>query len=335
MKFRFGNSMAKKQIRRKKKQSELIAEEHLLFIERILKISVLIVFSIFIIIISYYFGFESGKNEVHGKLVHEKQARKIVEKTLQKLQNQTAAHEIDSPQVQIAEPEKNAMEMTAVPEEKPLMAIIIDDVSFKHDIRNIEATGIPVTMSFLPPSARHPNSAALAQSIPHYMVHLPLQATNFKHEESNTLHIGDSEERIEDRIRKITELYPKVRFINNHTGSLFTEDFESMHKLIEVLDRYGITFVDSRTTAKTKVPEIMKTLHRPYISRDVFLDHSPDVPSVKKAVVHAVKIAKKYGYVIAIGHPHKNTLKGLVESKEVLKQVRLVHIDELADYLKR
>jgi polysaccharide deacetylase 2 family uncharacterized protein YibQ len=329
---------AKQNKTRSKKRSNSkngAAQVHLLFIERVLKVLVAVSFSVLIAIVGYFYGYQTAQNESRHALTKKEQEKKKVEQILQKYQLQSAAHEYDKTppkeDVAVLKKEEPKVELRA----KPLMAIIVDDVSFAHDIRNIEALDIPVTMSFLPPSSRHPHSAELARDVSGYMVHLPLQAKHFNHEEPDTLHVGDSEEKIEKRIMKIAELYPRVRYVNNHTGSLFTEDTESMRRLINVLDRYGITFVDSRTTGKTVLPALMKSLHRPYISRDVFLDHAPDIDSVKKQIAHAVNIAKKYGYVIAICHPHKNTLEGIKESKELLKQVQLVQIDTLVQHLRK
>jgi polysaccharide deacetylase 2 family uncharacterized protein YibQ len=40
-------------------------------------------------------------------------------------------------------------------------------------------------------------------------------------------------------------------------------------------------------------------------------------------------MAKKKGYAIAIGHPHKVTMQALASAKEIFKDVELVYIDEL------
>ena len=284
---------------------------------------------------AYVFGYKSGKTE-HADALHAQQQRNAeLKSALKEARRQTASHEYEKT---LPQPPKREKEPTVPPgvagEKKPMLAIIFDDVSFAHDVRNIKALDLPVTMSFLPPSKRHPDSAKLAAEEPFYMVHFPLEAVSFSGEEPDTLHVGDSEARMEARVRQIKELFPKVQFVNNHTGSKFTADRESMEKLIYALDREGMTFVDSRTTSETAVPALMKSLHRPYISRDVFLDHDPDVEAVKKEIRRAVKIAKKYGYAIVIGHPHKQTLRGVAESKDVLSQVQLVQIDTLAAYMK-
>ncbi|NOQ30634.1 MAG: divergent polysaccharide deacetylase family protein [Helicobacteraceae bacterium] len=226
--------------------------------------------------------------------------------------------------------EKNKNEVIKEPKsDKPKLAIIIDDVSFSWDVKAIKKVGIPLTMSFLPPNKIHPDSAKLARAEKFYMVHLPMEAMKFNTPEPLTLKVSNTRSEIKEHITDIKKLFPEVRFINNHTGSRFTSDESSMKSLISILRNENINFIDSRTTAKTKAPMIMKQFNLPYVGRDVFLDHYPDIKSIKKEIKRAIKIAKKHGSAIAIGHPHKNTLEALSESKEILKEVQLVRIDQL------
>lgn len=297
-------------------------------------VAVLVVVSAFAVT-GYVFGYLSGKKE-HIVALHEQRQQNIeLKSALKRAQKRTASHEYEQAPPQPQPREKAAEPVAEKAGAKPMVAIIFDDVSFSHDVRNIKALDMTVTMSFLPPSKRHPDSAKLAASEPFYMVHFPLEALSFASEEPETLHVGDSEEHIEERVRQIKTLFPKALFVNNHTGSKFTADEPSMEKLVYALDREGMTFVDSRTTSETAVPALMKSLHRSYIGRDVFLDHDPDVEEIKKEVKRAVKIAKKYGYAIVIGHPHKKTLQGLRESRDVLSQVQLVQMDTLVAHMKR
>jgi len=213
---------------------------------------------------------------------------------------------------------------------KPKLAIIIDDVSFRRDVNAIKALGIPLTMSFLPPNKNHPNSAKLAAAQPFYMVHIPLEAISFNATESNTLYVKDSQQLIMKRIEKIKKEFPKVKYINNHTGSKFTANEIAMNRLMFSLRKKNMMFIDSRTTAKTMVPRVMRNYGLPYIARDVFLDHVADVSEIKKQIKKAVAIAKRSGNAIAIGHPRPDTLQALRESKHLFKGVELVGIN---DYL--
>ncbi len=212
---------------------------------------------------------------------------------------------------------------------KPKLAIIMDDVSFLHDVKSIKALHMPLTMSFLPPSNIHPDSARLASNEKIYMVHLPLQAMHFSAEEPTTLHVNDSKEKIIQRVKEIKILFPRAYYVNNHTGSRFTSDKRAIKDLIIALKSEGIGFLDSRTTAETKVPEVMESLGKPYIARDIFLDHEANVEYIQGQILKAIKKAKELGSAIAIGHPRKETLEALRRSKGALKSVELVYVNKV------
>lgn len=80
---------------------------------------------------------------------------------------------------------------------KPKLAIIIDDVSTRHQLNKIKQIGYITTPSFMPPTPNHPNSAKISRNLDFYMIHFPLEASTFRAEEKDTLHINDSYEKIE------------------------------------------------------------------------------------------------------------------------------------------
>ena len=184
-------------------------------------------------------------------------------------------------------------------------------------------------MSFLPPSSARPNSAKLAAQQNFYMVHLPMEAMHFNKEEPYTMHVKDSQQTILKRVHDIKVLFPKVAYINNHTGSKFTSNEIAMNRLIFAFNQNHIKFVDSRTTAKTEAPKVLKNFGLKYVARDIFLDHHNDKAYIKKQIQKAINVAKAHGHAIAIGHPHKNTLEALYESKPLFKEVDLVLIKEI------
>ena len=274
----------------------------------------------------YYMGYNEANSENEKVIKSHKTEKKRLEKSIERLSNTTAKHEFSA----LTKPPKAVVKKEKkVKGEKGRLAIIFDDVAFSGDVRQIKALNMPVTMSFLPPTKRHKSSAKLASKEPYYMVHLPMEAMNFHSPEKGTLLTTDSKDVIVKRIKEIKEQFPKVQYINNHTGSKFTSDAEAMNKLIFALRLEGIKFIDSRTTAKTVAKKVMQRYKMPFLSRDVFLDHEDDVEAIKKQIKKAVKCANKYGKCIAICHPHKATLAALKASKEVLKGVTLVRIDSL------
>ena len=212
---------------------------------------------------------------------------------------------------------------------KPKLAIIIDDMTTKRQVNSVLNLGYTVNMAFLPPTKGHKNSAIITKDLKRYMIHLPLQASSFKYEEENTLHIDDDISIIENRIKNLRVLYPNTNFVNNHTGSKFTSNQAAMDKLFQVLKKYNYSFIDSRTTAKSVAKISAQKYGIKMFSRDIFLDNKKDKNYIQKQLKKAIKRAKKNGMAIAIGHPYSITFKTLKESKHLLKDLELVYVQEL------
>ena len=161
-----------------------------------------------------------------------------------------------------------------IKKKKPQLVIIIDDVSSSFQVKNILALKHHITMSFLPPTAAHANSALIAKPLDFFMIHIPLEAkSTFKFQEKDTLNMNDSYETIENYIQKIRQWYPKGLYINNHTGSQFTANDAAMDKLYKALKKHHFIFVDSRTTSKSLAKKYSNKYQMPFIARNIFLDN--------------------------------------------------------------
>lgn len=209
------------------------------------------------------------------------------------------------------------------------LAIIIDDMANISQVKALQALNLKVNPSFFPSDKNHIDTPKLALKFDFYMVHLPLAAINYAKPELDTLNPNDTQERIFKKIKQIKKDFKDLKFINNHTGSLFTSNEEAMKKLYKAFEKEGLIFVDSKTIASSKAPKVAKALRQIYIQRDVFLDNQDDVAYIKKQLIDAVKLAKKKGFAIAIGHPRKNTFKALEQSKDLLESVELVYLSEI------
>lgn len=293
----------------------------------------------------YYVGFENAKSTLENKEKNKEERpsastindrlKKVLEDDLQvskeplKLkENAGSSHEYVNSVTQKA-PSRMKREVKVLNADKPKLAIIIDDVSVRSQVVALKSLGLDLTMSFLPPSAARPNSAKLAAKEDFYMVHLPMEAQNFSAEEPDTLRVSHTQKEVSSRVEDIISMFPKVKYINNHTGSKYTEDERAMNRLILALNSKNISFIDSRTTSKTQVPRVMKNFDLKYVSRDVFLDHHMEKEYVLKQIKEAVRIAKVEGIAIAIGHPHKNTIAALRESKKLFQDIDLVFINKV------
>ena len=222
-----------------------------------------------------------------------------------------------------------------VPNGRPKLAIIMDDISTNAQASELKKLSIKVTPSIFPPEKQHPKTAWLAKEFSVYMVHLPLQALNYTNEKANTLCTGDSKEKISQRIKDIKNDFKGVKYINNHTGSGFTSDFKSTLALLDELKNSEIYFIDSLTTNKSTVLDASKKLGLKYAYRDVFLDNEQNVSKILKMINNAVAVAKKDGVAIAICHPYKSTFEALkIAQKDAFKGVEVVYVDKIYEHYK-
>jgi polysaccharide deacetylase 2 family uncharacterized protein YibQ len=216
------------------------------------------------------------------------------------------------------------------PSDTPRLVIIIDDVAHASQLKAIQALPYRITPSIFPPSEISHNSHTLAVGLEHYMIHLPLESgSKAMNRMQGMLFVRDSRAKVEARVRAIRRLFPTGHYINNHTGSVFTADYRAMKRLYGLLRRAGFVFVDSRTTPKSTVRRITREYGDRYIRRDIFIDNVQKRSAILKQLKKAVRIARKRGFAIAIGHPHKATLDALRHAQTVLKGVQTVYLDEL------
>lgn len=109
----------------------------------------------------------------------------------------------------------------------------------------------------------------------------------------------------------------------------FTDNTKAMTTLYRALRKEGFVFIDSRTIGSSKVGKIAHAFGDAYVARDIFIDNKHEVGYIHKQLEKAVKIAKNKGYAVAIGHPHKITMRALKSADDILKDVELVYIDDI------
>ncbi len=226
-------------------------------------------------------------------------------------------------------PTKKPQKPITAKDDKPKLAIIIDDMATREQVRQLKATKLKLTPSFFPPDSNHPRTHILAREFEFFMVHLPLSAEHYTNEEPQTLYPSDTQEYIDAEIARIKRAFRGVKFINNHTGSLFTSDTNAMRRLFGALSRHKLIFVDSFTSGASKGAFVAREFNQTPMKRDIFLDNNDEIEAIKAQINEAVNIARKNGFAIAIAHPKKNTFKALTQSKDVLESVNLVYVSEL------
>ena len=98
-----------------------------------------------------------------------------------------------------------------------------------------------------------------------------------------------------------------------------------------LLNRRGLFFLDSRTTAQTVALDVAHEQGVPALKRDVFLDHDRSPEAVHRSFERAIAIARSKGQAVLIGHPYQVSLDYLEKRlAELPADIRLVSAQKLA-----
>ena len=162
----------------------------------------------------------------------------------------------------------------------------------------------PVTVAVLPQLTYSKACAdRIRNSGNEVMLHQPMQAVNRNVNPGPGAITPDMQtEQIAALIRQnISEIGP-VAGINNHEGSLISENEVKIGTVMQTAKDCGIFFLDSRTTSQTRVPQASMELDIPYYERNVFLDNSRDRKEIVGEIMRGLNIANTKGAVIMIGH---------------------------------
>lgn len=199
----------------------------------------------------------------------------------------------------------------AEPGSKGTVIIIFDDAG--HNLSHLQPyleIPFPVTISVLPKLAHSKEAARRARLAgKEVMLHQPMQAKNLKLSPGPGAIVptDDMDEwKIKNIVLENLSEVGKVSGINNHEGSLITENAWASGLVLDVCRDKGLFFLDSRTTSESAVPIAAAERGMKIYERDIFIDNTNSHSDMLKEIEKGLKIAQKKGYVIMIGHirPH-------------------------------
>lgn len=224
----------------------------------------------------------------------------------------------------------------------PVMAadlvVVIDDLGYSRArAERVLALPAPVTLAVLPFAPATPEIANLAIATGHELIlHQPMEPLPLSPGRAavGTLTETMSPARFDAQIDAALRAVPGIVGVNNHTGSLLTQDPVAMRRLMQRLASRGLFFLDSRTTPATVAYSMARESHVPALQRDVFLDHVARIDAIRTQFARAVTIARRRGYAVMIAHPYDvslsflaTALSGLPDDVSLTSLERLVNRD--------
>lgn len=200
------------------------------------------------------------------------------------------------------------------PRGTPMIAIIIDDLGLNaRRAERVAALPGPLTLAFIPYGEGLDIQTTLAAAAGHEIfLHLPMQpVSGSENPGPHALTEALDAAAFAAELAWNLDRFGGYVGVNNHMGSLLTQDSEAMAVVMAELDRRGLVFVDSMTSAASVAYDTALRQGVPVARRDVFLDNVPETAAIDAQLDKLEALARSQGYAIAIGHPHDATIAAL------------------------
>jgi polysaccharide deacetylase 2 family uncharacterized protein YibQ len=219
----------------------------------------------------------------------------------------------------------------------PRVAIVIDDFGYARGgvARELLDLKLPLSIASLP-ELRY-SQAVLADARARHrcvLLHLPLEGREPTDPELPAVTTGMSDAEIASLVGEYMESLPGVDGVNNHQGSVASADARVMRAVCAALKPYDVFFLDSLTSAKSVAYNVAIGAGMRAVSNTIFLDDATDRrEDVEERIRELIRLARKHGSAVGIGHPHPWTLDALQASIDDLDaaEIQLVTVCELAD----
>ncbi len=194
---------------------------------------------------------------------------------------------------------------------KSKICIVIDDAGNQYEKASLFfESGLNITYALIPGlNASKQHYSTITSHGYDLILHIPMEPEKgraFVEKEAVLTTMSDNE--INILINRFFNEYPKALGANNHMGSKAVKDARVMNSAISVIKKRDLFWLDSLTSPGSVADEVASIQGVPYLSRDVFLDNENTEKYINEAMVTLIKIAKRRGYAIGIGHLQSDIL---------------------------
>jgi polysaccharide deacetylase 2 family uncharacterized protein YibQ len=219
-------------------------------------------------------------------------------------------------------------------ETRARVAIIVDDMGQDMGIaRKLAAIDADLTFAVLPHGQYSSDVARyLHKAGRQVLLHLPMEG-NGKNPGPGAIYGTTAPDEAARILREALELVPLAQGVNNHMGSVATQNRAIMDALFSVLKERDIFFVDSLTTGNSVCRAAAEEIGLPFEARDVFLDNEQTTEYISGQIDDLVEAALSHGEAIGICHPHQATYRTLAREVPRLRDmgIEVVKVSELID----
>lgn len=209
---------------------------------------------------------------------------------------------------------KNAVAVDDIDEASPKIALVIDDLGVNRKMtRQVIALPAPLTASFLSYADDLPAQTELARLAGHeLLVHTPMEPVDSRFDAGpDALKTDMTPDEIRENLSVMLDAFSGYVGINNHMGSKFTSAETDMRVVMDEINRRGLLFLDSLTSGRSTAAAVARQTGTPFAVRNVFLDNARTEADILRQLSLLERHARRHGFAVGIGHPHKATVNAL------------------------
>lgn len=234
---------------------------------------------------------------------------------------------------------------TSSSSEKTYMVIVIDDFGEGgKGTKDMLELDIPLTAAIMPFGETAVRDAKMAEEKgKEIIIHMPMEPevgrASWLGSTPITSDLSDSE--VKKRTENAMSILSAAKGMNNHMGSRIMQNERIVGVVFQCLKDKEMFFLDSKTTQNSVADKVASEKGLELYSRDIFLDHVSTEANVEKSMEEAIKVSKKKGYAIVIGHVGAQggdiTVRGIKNKIPRLKEenIELITMSELREKLKQ
>jgi len=218
---------------------------------------------------------------------------------------------------------------------KARVAVIIDDLGIKSvDLaRRLCSLDQTVTLAILPFQRHTKEVVELAEETDTpYILHMPMEPKSKKADPGEgAIRFGDDEETVRKKLRRAFKSVAGARGLNNHMGSMVTEDVRMMEYVMRYLRENDYFFIDSRTSRASVGYRISQKSGVRGAAISGYIDVEDEQSAIEERLDELARGTFKNGFAIILGHDRPNTVEVLERKLPALEEkgVAFVKVSDL------
>ena len=221
---------------------------------------------------------------------------------------------------------------------RPRVAVVVVGLGLGREETERAITGLPgaVSLSFSPYARDLETLMARARRAGHeVLVDLPMEPLDFPRDDPGPSTLLTSLSLVDNlnRLEWVLGRAPGYVGVTTWMGSQFTTVEDALMPVLEGLRQRGVMFVDSRGSSRSIATELASSIQLPRAFNNAFIDATPSVDGVDRALAGLEATARQQRYAVGIARPLPVTLERLSRWAGTLegKGVALAPVTAVAD----